>query len=67
MEPGQLALSRVLNAADRYVKGTGVFVSLFESPSEEPRAALDQLDLGERLPEILSEFDSEFTAIKAYF
>ena len=30
-----LTLSRVLNAADRYVKGTGVFVSLFESPSED--------------------------------
>jgi len=67
LEPGQVALSRVLCAADRYVKGTGVFVSLFESPSEDPQAALDQLDLGERLPEILSEFESEFTAIKAYF
>ena len=30
-KPGQLTLSHVLNAADRYVKGTGVFVSLFES------------------------------------
>jgi len=67
VEPGQLALSRVLSAADRYVKGTGVFVSLFESPSEDPRSALDQLNLGERLPGILSEFDNEFTAIKAYF
>src|ERR1700685_1445106 len=28
-EPGQLTLSRVLNAADGYVKGMGVFVSLF--------------------------------------
>ena len=67
LEPGQITLSRVLNAADRYVKGTGVFVSLFESPSEEPEAALEQLGLGERLPVILGEFDSEFTAIKAYF
>jgi HD-like signal output (HDOD) protein len=67
LEPGQITLSRVLNAADRYVKGTGVFVSLFESPSEEPEAGLAQLGLGERLPVILGEFDSEFTAIKAYF
>jgi HD-like signal output (HDOD) protein len=67
LEPGQLALSRILNAADRYVKGTGVFVSLFEAPGEDPQAALEQLGLGERLPTILSEFDAEFTEIKAYF
>jgi HD-like signal output (HDOD) protein len=63
----QLTLSCVLSAADHYVKGTGVFISLFETPSEDPQAALDQLDLGERLPKILSEFDNEFSAIKAYF
>jgi len=63
----QLTLSRVLSAADRYVKGTGVFVSLFESPSEDPQAALEHLGLGERLPILLKEFDNEFTAIKAYF
>jgi HD-like signal output (HDOD) protein len=67
VEVGQLALSRVLNAADRYVKGTGVFVSLFEAPSEDAPAVLEQLGLGERLPAILTEFDNEFTAIRAYF
>ena len=65
--PGQVTLSHVLNCADRYVKGTGVFVSLFESPSEDPQKALEQLGLGERLPVILGEFDNEFAAIKAYF
>jgi HD-like signal output (HDOD) protein len=64
---GQLPLSRVLSAADRYVKGKGVFVSLFECPSEEPDDALEQLDLGDRLPMILTEFENQFTAIKAYF
>ena len=49
------------------MKGTGVFVSLFESPSDNPQAALEQLGLGERMPQILGEFDNEFTAIKAYF
>lgn len=67
VQPGQLTLSRVLNAADRYVKGTGVFVSLFENPSEEGAAALELLGFGERLPVILKDFDSEFTAIKSYF
>jgi len=67
LNAGQLPLSRVLNAADRYVKGKGIFVSLFESPSEEPDDALEQLGLGERLPLLLTEFDNQFTAIKAYF
>jgi HD-like signal output (HDOD) protein len=64
---GQLTLSHVLSAADRYVKAKGIFVSLFESPSENADAALEQLDLGERLPLLLTEFENEFSAIKAYF
>jgi hypothetical protein len=60
-------LSHVLSAADRYVKAKGIFVSLFESPSENADAALEQLDLGERLPLLLTEFENEFSAIKAYF
>jgi HD-like signal output (HDOD) protein len=67
VEPGQFTLSNILNAADRYVKGTGVFVSLFESPSEDPEAVLAQLGLGDRLPAILAEFNAEFSAIQAYF
>ena len=67
VEPGQVTLSRVLNAADCYVKGLGVFVSLFENPSENGVAALEALGFGERLPVILKDFDSEFTAIKSYF
>ena len=65
--PGQLTLSHILNAADRYVKSTGVFVTLFESPTEDPEAALAELGLGERLPAILTEFNNEFSAIQAYF
>jgi HD-like signal output (HDOD) protein len=67
VEPGQIALSELLCAADRYVKGTGVFVSLFEAPSENPEAALDRLGLGDRLPAILNEFNNEFSAIRAFF
>jgi HD-like signal output (HDOD) protein len=67
VKAGQLTLSRVLSAADRYVKGKGIFVSLFESPSEEADVALEQLDLGERLPLLLTDFENEFSAIKAYF
>ncbi len=67
VQAGQLTLSRVLNAADRYVKGKGIFVSLFESPSSEPDEVLETLGLGERLPGILADFENEFSAIKAYF
>jgi HD-like signal output (HDOD) protein len=67
VKPGELTLSRILHAADGYVKGTGVLVTLFESPSGDPQAALEQLGLGERLPSVLKEFDNEFSAIKSYF
>ena len=60
-------MSRVLNAADRHVKGQGIFVSLFESSSDEPDDALEQLGLGDRLPILLIDFENQFTAIKAYF
>lgn len=67
VEPGQIALSSLLAAADRYVKGTGVFVSLFEAPCDNPEAALEGLGLGERLPAILTEFNNEFSAIRSFF
>ncbi len=66
LKPGQLPLSRVLSAADRYVKGKGIFVSLFESPNEPADDVLEQLGLSE-MPLVLTEFENEFTAIKAYF
>lgn len=67
VKPGQMTLSRVLSAADRYVKGKGIFVSLFEGPNEQGDEVLETLGLGERLPLILADFENEFTAIKAYF
>jgi HD-like signal output (HDOD) protein len=67
VEPGQITLSCLLCAADRYVKGTGVFVSLFEAPCDNPEAALEGLGLGDRLPAILNEFNNEFSAIRSFF
>jgi HD-like signal output (HDOD) protein len=63
----QVTLSRVLNAADEYVRSMGTCVSLFENQSQGEAAALDALALGEHLPAILSEFKSEFEAIQPYF
>jgi len=64
---GQLTLSHILSAADSYVKGKGIFVSLFEAPSESTDDALEQFGLGDRLPLLLTEFENQFTAIKAFF
>jgi HD-like signal output (HDOD) protein len=64
---GQVTLSRVLNAADQHVRAMGTSLSLFENQSEEGQAPPDVLGLGERLPGILSEFETEFTAIQTYF
>jgi HD-like signal output (HDOD) protein len=67
VEPGQLTLSRILNAADRYVKESGSCIPLFEGSHEDGQLAMDELGLGERLPIVLNDFENEFTAIKAYF
>ena len=64
---GRVTLSRVLHAADCYVKATGTFVSLFENSANDGMDALEHLGLGERLPDILGEFENDFAAIKPYF
>jgi HD-like signal output (HDOD) protein len=65
--PDGISLSRVLNIADRYVKGAGTSLSLFEGTPEDGQLALESLGLGERLPEVLSEFETEFSTIQSYF
>ena len=65
--PDGMSLSRVLNIADRYVKGVGTSLSLFEGTPEDGQLALESLSLGERLPEVLTEFQTEFSAIQSYF
>ncbi len=62
-----VALSRVLHAADHYVKSLGTSVSLFEGNVTDGTKALEALGLGDRLPAVLTDFDNEFNAIKPYF
>jgi len=64
---GEMTLSRILNVADRYVKGAGTSLALFEGTPEDGQAAVESLGLGEGLPKILTEFEQEFSIIKAYF
>lgn len=66
-EAGEINLSRVLHLADRYVKGMGISINLFEGTAEDGQLALESLGLGDRLPLVLGEFEQEFAAIKAYF
>ena len=67
VEPDGVSLSRVLNVADRYVKGIGTSTSLFEGTPEDGQLALESIGLGDRLPTVLSEFEHEFSAIQTYF
>jgi HD-like signal output (HDOD) protein len=65
--PDELSLSMVLQAADRYVRGIGISVRLFEDQPGDEGPTLESLGLGDYLPGIVSEFEHEFAAIKPYF
>ena len=67
LEPGQIRLSRILNAADRYVKSGGNHVGLAAGVEGDGELALGELCIGDALPTILTEFETEFEAIKQYF
>jgi len=62
-----MTLSRILNVADRYVSGTGTSLHLFENTAEDGQAALESLGLGDDTAAVLSEFEAEFSTIRAYF
>jgi len=66
-EPDNILLSRILNAADEYLRGAGVAPSFFSGQPEDGAAVLESLGLGERLAPLLSDFENEFEAIKPYF
>jgi len=60
-------LSMVLQAADRHVKGIGISVGSVRGHRSEESPTLASLGLGDQLPTVISEFESEFAAIKPYF
>jgi HD-like signal output (HDOD) protein len=67
LDAGELSLSVVLQSADRYVKGLGISLGLFEAHPGDAGPTLDSLGLGDQLPTVISEFENEFAAIKPYF
>ncbi len=72
LDPGsgavnRIPLSRVVCAADYYVRHRGHHLNVFESGHDSEDALSDWLGLGEQLPGILEEFDIEFSAIQEFF
>ncbi|MEY2394536.1 MAG: hypothetical protein QOF94_881, partial [Acidobacteriaceae bacterium] len=67
LDTGELSLSTVLQAADHYVIGTGVSIGPSEEQSGYDGPTLGMLGLGDELPTIISQFDTEFAAIKPFF
>jgi len=66
-EPGIVTLSKVLSAADEYVRGIGIAPASFSGTPENDPQVLALLGLDDRLPGVLSDFENEFAAIKPYF
>ncbi len=64
---GKVVLSRVVNASAQYLERIGTCFSALDSSETDPGKQPDLLGLGERLPRVLSMFETEFTAIKPYF
>jgi len=67
LDPSEISLSMVLQAADRHVKGMGISVGSVRGHRSEEGPTLASLGLGDQLPTVISEFESEFAAIKPYF
>ncbi len=69
-DPGAAAgvtVSRVLQAADLYVRETGVSLAIFAAHPENSGPTLEALGLGDRLSPALVEFENEFKALRPYF
>jgi HD-like signal output (HDOD) protein len=67
LKPGEMRLSELIRAADRYVNQSVLSVDAATeacAPGEDPLA---DLDLGEKLPNVLEDFKTEFAAIKEFF
>jgi HD-like signal output (HDOD) protein len=65
--PGELSLSTVLQAADQHVKGIGISVGLVENQTVYQGPTLKSIGLGDQLPIVIGEFETEFAVIKPYF
>ena len=64
----QVLLSRIVWAANQYSNHAGFSISEFVSPVEKPQEdALESLGLGEDLPKLMDDFNTEFEIIRGFF
>lgn len=64
--PGDLALSRILDAANHYVNSTGTTISPGDTEWSDP-SLVESLGLMDGAGTVLSEFAAEFSAMSAFF
>jgi HD-like signal output (HDOD) protein len=62
-----IALSRLLHAANAYVAATSVSFCAMEDRTQSAASPLESLGLGDRLTGVVSEFENELAAIQPYF
>jgi HD-like signal output (HDOD) protein len=67
-KPGEIRLSRVLDAADQYVNALGISILPTASPGESDASLIESLGLEpDRLARTLSEFKTEFDTMSQFF
>ena len=64
--PGDLSLSRILDAANHYVNSTGTSISAGDAEWSDP-SLVESLGLMDNLGAVLSEFAAEYSAMSAFF
>jgi HD-like signal output (HDOD) protein len=63
----RVSLSRIVGAADDYVRARGNHLNVFEQATQPADEPPDPLRLGEQLSTVLTEFDVEFSGIQQFF
>lgn len=63
----EIALSRLLHAANAYVAATSVSFCAMEDGTHGAASSLESWGLGDRLPSVVGEFENELAAIQPYF
>jgi HD-like signal output (HDOD) protein len=63
----RIPLSRIVSAADDYVRRRGNHLSVFEQKPQTDNDMSDSLGLGDQLANVLNEFDAQFSTIQEFF
>jgi HD-like signal output (HDOD) protein len=66
--PGEIALSRIVDAANRYVNSTGVSIIVEEHPEAPSTALIESLGLAPDAQErLLADFKTEYASMSQFF